>query len=210
MRRFERVQAGVPDRAGVNPFTRQLIVIRGRPEITSRCDLEIDGTDVIRSWSWVHAGERNAAPCCSRQHFDDRASAENHAAEYIEDLLCDGFRELGSPAAGVTEPRERLAQVPSPAARQLPRAIVEHCRKRGWFGDDMVARTPKGTRACRALASSALAGRRIRAAERRPFTSSLAEPFVPRVVSAVRIKRSFEMRPIESVNGEFANDRIGT
>lgn len=140
MRRFERVQPGVPDRSGINPFTKQPIVIRGRPEITSRCEIAIDGNEVIRCSTYLHDGKPMGAPDRSHHGFADRESAEDYAAEYIDDLLIDGFREIGGSDTGVVRRRERPPLVLSPTARELPGAIIEHCRKRAWFGPDMELR----------------------------------------------------------------------
>jgi hypothetical protein len=144
-RRFHRIYPGVPDRSGINPFTKQPITIKGRPELARHCVLAIDGHDVVRTWIWSKAGDPAGESYSDRRAFDDLASAAAYLEECADDLCGDGFHEtdaLAHPAIPRRDPA-RAASTPE-SAQRLARAIVEHCDRRGWFGHDMAFRHARG------------------------------------------------------------------
>jgi hypothetical protein len=141
LRRFEHRDRGVPDRPGINPFTRQALTLKGRPPRTVRCDVGVDGTTVVTCWTWFEGGVCTAGPHRQTEGFADPAGAEIYASEFVEDLLTDGFREEDAPPVATEE--RRGASNPSPPVsdpRPLTAAIVEHCREHAWFGSDMMLR----------------------------------------------------------------------
>jgi hypothetical protein len=143
VRRFEHVKPAVPARQGVNPFTKRAIKIPARPERTTRCDVELEGVDVKERWSWFDEGTAVGEPRSQVHRFPDQQSAEADLAEMVDELLHDGFREL---TVAPNEPSDRAARRARPvlisrpasdAAQRLPAAILERCRRKGWFGCDM-------------------------------------------------------------------------
>jgi hypothetical protein len=140
MRRLERHDPGLPDRPGINPFTKRPITIKGRPSRTVRCDLDVDGTNVRVSWAWFEGGVRTAGPNGETHRLADPDAANAFAAEYAEDLRTDGFSEDGREVvlAISCEGRDAHSDHSFPAtAADLSKTIVDHCRQRSWFGSDM-------------------------------------------------------------------------
>lgn len=138
-RRFEHRELGVPDRPGINPFTKRAITLTGRPPRMVRCEVRVDGTAVLTSWTWFEDGACTAGPHRRTEGFTGRADAELFAAEIAEDLLTDGFTEVeGLPAA--IEVRRGTGDTSSRVSdpRALAASIRDHCRERAWFGSDMM------------------------------------------------------------------------
>jgi hypothetical protein len=142
VRRFERVQPGVPQRHGINPFTKEPIVIPPRPERTTRCDLELQGAEVSERWSWLEGTTPVGEPDCEVRRFASHEEARDDVEEVVGELLLEDFHEVTRaphderpPAA----PIQRTLVVRSTAGelRQLSAAIVKRCRDAGWFGCDM-------------------------------------------------------------------------
>jgi hypothetical protein len=62
MRRLERVEPPRADRPGINPFTKQPIVIRGRRERTTFVDPAVEGNTVTLTWRWEEEGKPLCPP----------------------------------------------------------------------------------------------------------------------------------------------------
>jgi hypothetical protein len=81
VRRFKYVEAGLPDRPGINPFTRQPLVIPARPERVMWVDLTIKGRDVTLRWTRLEGGKPMGESHGETTHFADREAAEAYAKE---------------------------------------------------------------------------------------------------------------------------------
>ncbi|HEY2511785.1 MAG TPA: SMI1/KNR4 family protein [Polyangiaceae bacterium] len=143
MRRFERHDAGIPDRPGLNPFTKQPLILKGRPPRTVRCEVAVDSASVITQWTWFEAGARTAGPHTNKRAFSAPEAAAQHAAELADDLLADGLREEGGSPAPPLAPDEGAQPTPPQeptGSGEVVAAILQRCRARNWFGSDMQRR----------------------------------------------------------------------
>jgi hypothetical protein len=119
----------------------QALTIKGRPRRTVRCDVVIEGTTVVASWTWFEGDACAAGPKRRTERFADAAAATVYAAEMAEDLLTEGFREdAAQPTAiGAGGDRDEPSALDG-EPHTLAAAIVDHCRERAWFGADMMLR----------------------------------------------------------------------
>jgi hypothetical protein len=139
MRRLERVELSLPDRRGINPFTRQPIVISGRSPRTTSVAVSVDGNDVTLTWTWEEEGKPACHPHVEKHRLKDSSDAEAYARDCIDELTSDGFRDLDGAyrTAGDHAPARRTTQASSPGVASMAIAIVRRCREQRWFGCDM-------------------------------------------------------------------------
>jgi hypothetical protein len=143
-RRLEHVQPATPERTGINPFTNAPQTFRGKPALTTRCELEIDGSRVTRRWTRFEGSTPAGQQQREVESFSDARKAEAFADGCIEDLICSGFTEPGR-EADAQQIREHALRprAPSDQQRLIARDIVNHCGKQRWFGVDMRQRRQK-------------------------------------------------------------------
>jgi hypothetical protein len=101
--RFELFVPGEPDRPGVNPFTRQPIVIRGRRERREVLEIELRGASV-ETCAFKHGGR----PRIASRRFTTAEQASRAFATELARAVRRGFREVG--------PSQRLAPAPPHAS----------------------------------------------------------------------------------------------
>jgi hypothetical protein len=94
VRRFELVEKkGTPDRPGINPFTKQPIVLRGKPARIKRCDVELRGTEVILRWIRLDGDQPVGKPHRESQRLPDAESAERYIRQLAVQLANGGYSE---------------------------------------------------------------------------------------------------------------------
>jgi hypothetical protein len=98
--RFELFVPGVPDRPGVNPFTRQPIVIRGRPERREVFEVEVRGTSVETCTI-----KQGGPPRVASRRFATAEQASRAFAAEVARAVRRGFAETGR--------SQRLAPAPA-------------------------------------------------------------------------------------------------
>jgi hypothetical protein len=144
MRCLEHVRPAVPERKGINPFTNAPQTFRGRPALTTRCELQVDGARVTRCWTWLEDSTPTGQPQLEVESFSDARQAEAFVDGCIEDLICNGFTERGREAdAQPIRERALRPRATTDEHRQIARDIVSLCGKQRWFGADMGKRWQK-------------------------------------------------------------------
>jgi hypothetical protein len=88
--RFERVRPGTPDRSGVNPFTKETVVIRGRPEKHEVLEMEVLGRSVTTCSLTL-----GNVPRLATARFANVDQARKTYAERAAAAVRRGFREVG-------------------------------------------------------------------------------------------------------------------
>jgi hypothetical protein len=140
MHRLERVEPSHPDRPGINPFTKQPIVIRGRSRRITSVAVCVDGNEVTLSWTWVEEGKPTCQPHVEKHRLKDSSDAEAYLRECLDELTSDGFRDLDGPpyrTSGDEASAIRTAPASSAGIASMAVAIVRRCRDQTWFGCDM-------------------------------------------------------------------------
>jgi hypothetical protein len=96
VRRFEYLRAALPDRPGLNPFTRKPLVIKAMPARLSFVEIAVGATSVTVRWGECYAD--TLKPLAEVQEdiktFDNEAGAAAFEAESVASLLADGFVEV--------------------------------------------------------------------------------------------------------------------
>jgi hypothetical protein len=105
--RFELVVPAVPDRPGINPFTKQPIVIRGMPEKREVLEIELRGTSIETC-----VVKQGRAPRLATRRFASIEQASRAFEAEAARAVRRGFREAG--------PSQRLA----PAAAQTSSTLL--------------------------------------------------------------------------------------
>lgn len=90
MPRFEYFKPGTPDRTGINPFTKERIVIKGRPAIHRVWEIVLDGKNVLQCLGPVGGVSRR----WSRSHPDE-ARAKDAYARLLEHVAPAGYEPRG-------------------------------------------------------------------------------------------------------------------
>jgi hypothetical protein len=195
MRRLERVDPPQGDRHGINPFTKQPIVMRGRCERTTSVAVSCDGKEVTLTWTWEEEGKLLCRPHVEKHELKESSEAEAYERECIDELTSDGFRDVDGPyrAPGHGEPAMRTSRASSGDVGSMAVAIVRRCQTQSWFGSDMHLKYP-----------------RLRAAdslERRRFRFATATD--PQLVETERLLGFALPAPLRALYKEVANGGFG-
>ncbi len=94
MPRYVHVVPGTPDRQGVNPFTKELMLFKGRPEVRTFWEVEQRGAE-LRTASGREGGQVRR---CARTHVDSEAAARAMAS-LIASRIARGFGLVGDSIA---------------------------------------------------------------------------------------------------------------
>jgi hypothetical protein len=139
MRRLERVEPSHPDRHGINPSTKQTLVIRGRSRRTTSVALFVEGNEVTLTWTWEEEGKPACQPHVEKHQLADSSDAAAYERDCIDELTSDGFRDVDSPyrTPGDDAPARRTAPAISAGVASMAVAIAQRCREQRWFGCDM-------------------------------------------------------------------------
>lgn len=132
MPRYEYFKAGTPDRTGINPFTKQPIVIKGRPSIHRFWEIVLDGKTVLQCLGDVGGGSQRWA----RSHADE-ARARDAYAHVLQHVAAAEYEPRGEaillgapepsrdvdPVLALWEPRIALAPDDGDAYRECAAAL---------------------------------------------------------------------------------------
>jgi hypothetical protein len=139
MRRLERIEPSRPERPGINPFTRQPIVIRGRSKRTTSVAVCADGNEVTLTWTWEEEGKPPCQPHIEKHRLKDTSEAAAYLRDCIDELTSDGYRDLDGSyrTPGDDAPAMRAAPASSASTVSMAVAIGRRCRDQSWFGSDL-------------------------------------------------------------------------
>ncbi len=100
--RFVKHLPAVADRPGINPFTKEPLVLKGAPARIAFADIDVTGTSVTEIWGELDAasGARLEQNDGETRSFATVEDAERRVKEHALRLREQGFDELAIEEAG--------------------------------------------------------------------------------------------------------------